>query len=494
MTSVLFPWHNAGLFVSGFEVLLLHLQHEQRQTITQRIDPRLIVANSILQLSSMELVQLIESELLENPALETSDGESTDPEVGLDRAPRSAQEVDGAAAEGAGMESGYDFAYGPDGGDDEFDRMGNIEAEITLQEHLRCLYRAAVPSEQYAIGEYLIHSLDGRGWLDGALQTIAAEICVPLEAAERALAVIQSFDPPGIGARHLQECLLIQLKYLREESGAAGPGAVHMLAERLVRDFFEHVGARRYAKLAREAQISAEAARSALEYIRACCNPFPASQFRPPWNSGPTTDRAAIRPDVLVIRTEFGYDIDVPSIDMASLSVNEMYRKAYNQIKSGVGSHTERDKRHIAEYVDRAELFLKNLEQRKHTLRLITRCIVDAQIGFLETGSPQFLRPLTRTRVARTLGIHESTVSRATSNKYVQLPNLEVVGFHIFFNSSLSVKDAISEVIQEEDTARPLSDQQIVEKLNEKGITVARRTIVKYREARKIPSSMSRRR
>ena len=139
-------------------------------------------------------------------------------------------------------------------------------------------------------------------------------------------------------------------------------------------------------------------------------------------------------------------------------------------------------------------MFIRHLDQRKQTLKYITQCIAELQVGFLETGSRQFLRPLTRTQVARILKFHESTVSRATANKYVQLPNQEVVGFDIFFDGSLSTKDAIEEIIQDEDPTSPLSDQQIVALLQEKGITVARRTIVKYRESQKILSSTRRRR
>ena len=234
------------------------LQHEQRQTITQRIDPRLIVANSILQLSSIELLQLIENELLENPALEMADGGCTGDCADAGSCPqcasRLAREVEGTVSGRASGENTYDTPFNAEAGDDdEFDQMGNIEAEITLQEHLRCLYRAAVPEDQYAIGEYLINSLDGRGWLDGDLATIAAEVCMSPTEAERALRIIQSFDPPGVGARTLQECLLIQLKYLREEADGEGPCSIHILAERLVQEFFEHVGARRYARIAREA-------------------------------------------------------------------------------------------------------------------------------------------------------------------------------------------------------------------------------------------------
>ena len=171
-----------------------------------------------------------------------------------------------------------------------------------------------------------------------------------------------------------------------------------------------------------------------------------------------------------------------------------MYRATYAQIKNGQGKYSEEDRKQITEYVERAEMFIRNINQRRQSLRIITHCIIENQIGFMETGSRQFLRPLTRTQIARQLDLHESTVSRATANKFLQLPNQEVVSFNLFFNSSLSIKDAIKEIVQGEDPNHPFSDQQIVALLVEKGINIQRRTVVKYREDQKILSSTRRRR
>jgi RNA polymerase sigma-54 factor len=477
------------------------LQHEQRQTITQWIDPKIILANTILQLSSVELLQSIETELLENPALETLDdtpcaGDCIDPancpycnlrKRALEESERQNESLDIGDVD---MET----FYGTPDGDEEFDMMGNLEAEMTIQEHLLGLLRAAVQAEDYCIGEYLINSLDDRGWLDGTTETIALELNVPEADVQRVLEVIQSFDPPGVGARNVQECMLLQLRYLRDEEPTPQRNRINLIAEEMVREHFAFIAANRYQKLARGLGISLDEAKLAVEYIRTRLNPFPASQFRPPWAYRPTGSRSTVRPDVIIRRTELGYEVDVLGMDSMLIGINPVYREVYNQIKSGNGQHSEDWKKHVTEHVERAELFLRNLHQRRQTLRQITKCIIDEQTGFLETESRQFLRPLTRTRVARLLDIHESTVSRATANKFVQLPNQEVVSFNIFFNSSLSIKDAIEELIQDEDTAHPLSDQEIVNLLMDRGIHVARRTVVKYRESQKILSSTRRRR
>lgn len=486
----------------GFIVLL---QQEQRQVVVQRIDPKIIMANTILQLTSMEIQQTIENEIMENPALETLDevlceGNCVDPASCPYCSARLMRDKDDDAPmrelpDSGDHETEYESVFGtnlPDN-DDEYDPVSNLEAEMTLQEHLRGLLRAAVSNEDYWIGEYLIHNLDDKGWLGESLEVIAADLDLDPDKVLEILQVIQSFDPPGVGARDLRECLLLQLRFLREESPE---NAVIGWAEAMIEKCWDHVvsSSSRYPKIARACGITQDEVKKASEYVRAQLNPNPAGQFRPPWTYRPTNHKVTVRPDVMIRRTEFGYEVDVLGSEPFSLSITSSYREMYAQIKKGIGHHSEDTKKHITEYVERAELFIRNLNQRRHTLRMITKCIIDCQQGYLETGSRQFLRPLTRTQVAKMLSIHESTVSRATANKFVQLPNQDVVGFNIFFNSSLSIKDAIEEIIQEEDATNPLSDQQIADKLRDRGINVARRTIVKYREAQKILSSTRRRR
>ena len=480
------------------------LQHEQSQAQTQRIDPKLILANRVLQLSAVELIQSIEAELLENPALETVDdtgcaGDCLDPSLcpycNARRAAESAEESHQNDLNMGDFGMDYDEFIGSAGDpDDEYDMVGNLEAEMTLREHLLGLLRAAVPSEDYRVGEYIVDSLNDRGWLDGTVETIALDLQVPEEQVARTLAVIQSFDPPGVGARSLQECLLLQLCFLREEETNPANSRTNTLAEQMVRDHFPLITSNRFNKLGRAVGIFTDEARQVGDYIRTRLNPFPANQFRPPWTFRPANIRTAIRPDIVIRRSDAGYEIDVVGIESVGLNINPTYREIYTDIQNGRGGHSGETRKHVMELVDRAEQFIRSLNQRRQTLRRITRTIVEVQTGFLETGSRQFLRPLTRTRIARMLDVHESTVSRATANKYVQLPNQEVVSFNVFFNASLSVKDAIEQLISHENSARPLSDQQIVKLLEEKGINVARRTVVKYRESRKILSSTGRRR
>jgi len=474
------------------------IQQEQRPTVVQRIDPKIIQANSVLQLNSIELLQFIEDELLDNPALETleesCDGICLDSELCPFCKPEHTKEtvLYAESTDSGDHEIEYD-SYGAAGQivEDDYDIVSNMEAETTLQDHLLGLLRTAVSSDEYPIGAYIVNSLDDRGWLDESLHSIARYLGVEELKVEQMLAVIQSFDPPGIGARSLQECLLLQLCQLRDLTPEQNPTL--SLAEALVRDHFEFVTINRYTRLARAVKVPLSNIMEAITLIRTRLTPSPASQFRPQWSSVRDT-KSSVRADVIVRRTELGYEIEVPSVEAHMLSVSAQWRETYKQIKSGAGRHTEEQKRQVVEYVDRAERFIQNIIQRRQTLRLITKCIVECQTGFLETGSHRFLRPLTRTRVARLLDIHESTASRATANKYVQLPNQEVVSFDLFFDASLSIKNAICDIVANEDPSDPLSDTQIVDALKERGIEVARRTVVKYREQQKILSSSHRRR
>lgn len=470
----------------------MRIEQGIRQSLSQKIDPKLIMANSILQLSSMELTQLIEQELVENPALEVPE---EDPCEGCDQpktlcidcpfrknAP-SSDDLDLSVYE---LEQPIDFAADFDDGEGDF--IANIRAEITLHDHLNSLLLGSVSPEQQEIGEYLISNINDAGRLEGSIEQVALELNCDMDEVEAVLAIIQTFDPPGVGARNLQECLRIQLERL-EEDGEGDPVALAM-----VRDYWQEMLAGKIGRIARRLKVSARDVDAAIDFIKKQLNPYPGNGFRPPFQNEGDNHGASVKPDVVIRKTPSGYEIEVTGYDQHFLSINPRYKIMYEEIKNGSEKKFSKDdKKHISEFVERADLFLKNINQRRRTLRQITRSIVEYQQGYLETGSRAFARPLTRTKLAQTLNMHESTVSRATANKYVQLPSEEVVPFDFFFDGSVSVKDMIVDLISGEDKFNPLSDQQIADILKERGLDVARRTVVKYREAEKILSSRQRR-
>lgn len=450
------------------------------------------MANSVLQLSSMELQQAIEQELVENPALEAED---EDPCSGCELSPFGCQdcnvqqqrEFTDSDLSVHDLEVSFDFASDPM--DDEEDPIGRIQSDVTLIEHLRNQLRDTASGRIPEIADYLVNYINESGYLECDLLEITLELDATDEELLEAVALIQSLDPPGVGARDLRECMTIQLRYLTDE-GKGNP-----TAERIIRDCWDEMIAQKVNRIARRLKIKPEQSRTALRFIRAKLNPYPAASFRPPWEQNASDSKNTVRPDIIVRRTATGYDIEVVSNDHLSLSVNPYYRRMQSEMKNGKAKqYSEQDRKHITEYVERADLFIKNINQRRKTLRTIAKNIVEYQHGFLDTGSKLFLRPLTRVKIAETINMHESTVSRATANKYVQLPSQEVVSLDFFFNQSHSLTDMISQLVDREDPSHPLSDQELADILTERGIPVARRTIVKYREAQKILSSRQRRR
>ena len=471
------------------------ISQDLKQALTQKIDPKMIMANTILQLSQMELQQVIEQELAENPALELPED---DPCQGCDTPKalcvdcafhKQAVSTDDIDLNIYDMEQPFEFSSTDDG---ENDFISNIEAEITLQDHLRSQLGAAVPEDQVAVGDYLIANISENGYFQVDLLEIAAELKIPLEEVEAALKLIQTFDPPGVGARDLHECLKLQLEYLAEQ----GQGNAAALA--IVSNFWDDMLGGRAGRIARRLKISARAVAEAFDFIKNRLNPYPGNAFRPSWSNKQDSSHSIIRPDVIVRRTPAGYEIEIVATEQYFLAINSHYRRVYDGIKgnnsNGSMKLSGEEKTHIVEFVERADLFIRNINQRRRTLRQITKAIVEYHQGYLETGSRAFLRPLTRTRIAKALKMHESTISRATSSKYIQLPSEEVVSFEFFFDNSVSVKDLIGDLISSENKTVPLSDQAIAEILQERGLNVARRTVVKYREAMKILSSRQRRR
>lgn len=473
----------------------MELRFEQRlkQSLSQRIDPKLILANNILQLSQLELQQAIEQELAENPALEIPEDDPCD-NCDLPRTlcidcvfaknTVSSDDVDLAS---------YDLEIPTDLSgdlDNENDVISNIVADVTLHDHLRLSLRAVLPEEQFEIGEYLISNINENGYLECTVAEAAEALGASEQEVEAVLAVIQTLEPSGVGARDLQECLRIQLENLQED------GQGNSLALAIVRDYWQDMLQRRTGRIARKFKVSTKQVMDAFDFIKRALNPYPGNAFRPPYAKNADDPRSIIRPDVIVRRTPTGYDIEVVQNDYYLLAINSHYRQAYEALKNGKSSskYSDDEKKHIIEFVERADLFIRNINQRRRTLRLITKVIVEMQQGYIETSSKLFLRPLTRSQVAKKLGVHESTVSRATANKYVQLPSEEVVPFDFFFDASVSVKDLIAEMIREEDSKNPLSDMEIARRLQERGLNVARRTVVKYREAQRILSSRQRRR
>jgi RNA polymerase sigma-54 factor len=543
----------------------MHTSQDQSQNLQQaqlqKIAPHLIQASEILQFTSVELRQAIERELMENPAIETIEGSTSDRcaectvpadvcltcPFGESRSasadllsPRTAADAEGEAgrnddpAVDIGSDAGgrEEVEYEPDSEpeydmgslmamsdlsdpivkdalEDAYDPLSLAPASPSLRDHLLSRLRSMSRSESgYRTCEYLVNALDERGWLK--IDRVEAMIALSIteETLDQAIGDLQNCDPPGIGARDLRECLLIQVQQLEDE------GCGNVLAKRIIESHWELLTQRRFDQLARRTNSTRSAVTEAVRFIQTELSPDPAARFREPWDYKPDSNTEAIKPDVIIRRTDTGFDIEIAGPDLPTLHINARYRKLYESLKEHKKTQTaagadpapaqsggwaanrisSQERRHIALYVERANLFLKNIQQRRKTIERITRCIIEAQQGFIETGSRAFLIPMTRTDIAQRAGLHESTVSRALLRKFVQLPNQDVVSFDAFFAPAGSVKDMIASMIATEDENNPYSDEALRTKLEEAGINIARRTIVKYRESLRIPASYLRRR
>ena len=472
--------------------LELDLGQEFTPSQTLKVSPRLVAANYILELSSQELQQQIATELSENPALELVEIPTCrvcGTELQGSICPRCIQHQKSGSASAYGSEGrGYSYDDSPAdsrnrGGDDEdFDPLTRVASEQTLAEKLLMDMGAALPEEDMPIAEYLVGSLDEKGYLSIKLEDVSYEMDVPIDKVRAVLRVLQAQEPVGIGARNLRECLALQIAHL-EERGLSQPHA-----REIVTQFLTELGEHKFGRIAHELKISQQEVAEVWDFVKTKLNPHPAHGFSPTNSSDRDTRAMYIIPDVVISRGPDEFEVEVVESRRFVLRVNPMYTRLSADLHRSSAVMNPEEKRHVQQYVGRAKLFIANINQRRQTLYNITRCLVDQQRDFLEHGV-RHLRPLSRAAVAQQLGVHESTVSRATASKYVMLPNGEVIPYAHFFTPSLSVKDIMKEVIEKE--GKPLTDSEIVERLKERGIHIARRTVAKYRmQLAILPSSL----
>ena len=458
---------------------------------TQKVSPRLVAANYILELSSQELQQQISTELSENPALElveTPTCRVCGTELQGSICPRciQRQKIGSSSTYGPeGHTSPYDDVpegrnRGPD--DEDFDPLTRVASEQTLAEKLLMDMGAALPDEDMPIAEYLVGSLDEKGYLSVKVDDVAYELDVPVDNVRAVLRVLQAQEPVGIGARNLRECLSIQIAHL-EERGLTQPHALEIVTQ-----YLTELGEHKFGRIAHELKVSQQEVAEVWEFVKTKLNPHPAHGFSSTNSSDRDTRAMYVIPDVVIARGPDEFEVEVVESRRFQLRVNPMYTRLSADLQRSSAAMNPDEKRHVQQYVGRAKLFIANINQRRQTLFNITRCLVDQQREYLEHGV-RHLRPLSRAAVALQLGVHESTVSRATAQKYVMLPNGEVIPYAHFFTPSLSVKDIMKEVIEKE--GKPLTDSEIVERLKEKGIHIARRTVAKYRmQLAILPSSL----
>jgi RNA polymerase sigma-54 factor len=464
------------------------MQLTQTLSLQQKLAPQLIQSLQLLQLPTLELEQLIRQELEMNPMLELEEQEEILQEEEApdeEESPEAEEELSSDFDEEDWteyLEDGFNMAGDThrefEIKDEQQEWRREIKDTETLMDRLLFQLRLGVSmTEDRLIGEFILGNLDGNGYLASPLKEVAENLNVSVKNVERVLKIIQNFDPPGIAARDLRECLMIQL---------TEKGLKHSLAMKIVRDHFGDWTKWRHRELCRNLKISEDVFRDALEVI-SDLNPKPGAEL---FAEAPRT----IIPDVTIEKVDDDYVVLLNDRSTPSLRVSATY---YALLKDPKQSSADA-KTFILERLDRARWLINSIEQRRSTILKVVNAIVQNQRDFLEHGIP-FLKPMVLQDVADEIEMHASTVSRVTSGKYVQTPQ-GVFELKFFFDNKVasmegedlsvkSVQDRIRQLIENEQPKKPFSDQKIVDLLNEEGVDLARRTVAKYRDNMRIPSA-----
>jgi len=453
----------------------LNLEQSQKLIMT----PELRQAIIILQLSTLELNSYIQQELQENPLLEIwEEGEAAAGELAEDN---DSQDIDWQEYFADGSDLGYIKV--PLAERSDWNPESYLTGQITLREHLLLQLKiAALTKRQQKIGTYLIGNLDANGYLRITLKEAASYLKETQAAVWQVLQLIQQFDPPGVGARNLVECLLLQM----DQRGDAPPGT-----EKVIRNFLTDVAEGRMSHIARSLDLDLPDIQAVVDYIRSL-DPKPGRSF----SDG--QDNRYIVPDIVIERVGREYVVLVNDTIMPRLGINPTYQVLMRQ----GGACDKETRRFIESKLNSAAWLIRSVEQRRLTIYRVVSCLVKEQREFLDKGI-KYLKPLTMRQVAEALGIHESTVSRATANKYVQTPR-GVFEIKFFFASGIEnktgamaaeyIKKIIAAAIDKEDTTRPLTDNQIQKLLQRQNISISRRTVAKYRDGMGIPAARKRKR
>jgi RNA polymerase sigma-54 factor len=462
-----------------------------RQDMRMRMAPRMIQSMEILQLPLMALQERIDQELIENPVL-VDLRESTTPEPDA--------EPEAAPAETTAEEPEFEL---PDDWDDGYSELHRPSRAALMEEsdrkHDAMQNMASRPRSLHddladqlsfldcdatvrALAEYIIHNLDENGYLHLDLTEVMRDFGgdANLAQAQEALKLIQRLDPPGIGARNLRECLLLQLTPDIE---------MRDVLRVLISNHLDDLQQNRLPTIEKKTGLTLDTIKEALEHLRRL-DPKPGARYTP-------EDTPYVVPDLIVEPDEHGqYQVRLVDDHTPQLSISRMYQKL---LKNKEADPAARE--YIQKKIQSARWLIESIEQRRSTLLKVAKAIIAHQKDFLDKG-PESIQPLKMQQIADQVGVHVTTVSRAVDDKWVQTPR-GIFALKRFFGGGTTtadgeevawdtIKQKLLEIIAKEDKSNPLSDEEIVEELGKSGLPVARRTVTKYRKALRIPSSRQR--
>lgn len=471
----------------------LELKLAQKLVLT----PQLQMAIKLLHMPQLELSQTLNQELVENPLLEESADTAVTEELTQEESEstEASEETDDTEMPLEKMISFASDDYfddrSSDGRDLGYFTPGNVTQPSfeyflsdteDLFDHLIWQLRLSKQDKTIrSVAEIIIGNTDENGYLRLSHEGIREIADTDDETVVNALKLVQSFDPPGIAARDIKECLLIQLRTLRLQG---------TLVEDIVANNLDLVGKKKYSALSKHYEVPIEDIMAAIKIVEGL-EPKPGRNFS-------SSSVNYIVPDVFIVKTDSGYQIVLNEEGLPKLRISNYYQKLLKQRNS----LPEKDRQFLEDKLRSAIWLLKSLDQRNKTIYRVTDSILNFQKDFFDNDI-RYLRPLNLKDIATDLNLHESTISRVTSNKYVSCSH-GIYSFKFFFSnaipsdsggiSSTSIKEIIKKIVSEEAPQKPLSDMEIVEILKSKNVSIARRTIAKYREELKIPSHIHRKR
>jgi len=454
--------------------------------------PQMIQAMQVLQLPLLELKDQIEQELQENVFLERVDEADRQAEAAMSsEAPQSLEdrlqrEFSGEIEQlEARLEPSWRSRQGSYQGDEEDQKLDALQNApgpgTSLPEYLMTQVRTQEKDpELIRVVEHVVYSLDVDGRLRDTAEQIAQQLLVPIPLADEAIQIVRDLEPVGVGARDLRDCLLMQLDHMSH---------VRPLLRTIVDRHLDDLAMNKLRKIEKETGATIEEIKDSWEYLRTHCNPHPGSEF-----SGPPS--AGVTPDVVIEEVDDHFEVKPLRGSLPELSISPVYRSLLEEAK-----HDPKVYEYLRRKIEAAKWFIEALHQRQSTIERVATEIVRQQEGFLRNGI-QHLKPMKMQDIADAVRVHISTVSRATSGKYVQTPQ-GIFDMKRFFSSGTmsdagdmvsqqAVKDTLKQIVDGEDKDNPLSDDQLVEELGKRGVHLARRTVTKYRKALGIDSSSRR--
>ncbi|MCF8303765.1 MAG: RNA polymerase factor sigma-54 [Bacteroidales bacterium] len=478
------------------------LNQKLQQKLLQKLSPQQILLMKLLQVPSIALEQRVKQEIEENPALEdasvTEDGEEQ-----ADQTEETSEETENEDTE---VEDDFDIEQYLDDddipayklqtnntSDDDEQRQVPFTSGTTFHEYLRQQLNLRVQGDkEFLIAEHIIGNLDDSGYLLRDLSAMADDLAftqnieAKKEEIEKVLKIIQEFDPPGVGARNLQECLLLQLD--RKERTETIE-----LAKHIVKRYFNEFTKKHYDKIMQKAKIDEDQLKDSLNEILKL-NPKPGNSM-----SDTAKTNYYIVPDFIITHKEGGLELQLNSRNMPELRLNRTYQnmlEAYQENKK----KSKEDKEavmFIKQKIDSAKWFIDAIKQRQHTLYITMKAIMDYQQEYFLEGDETKLRPMILKDIAEIVGLDISTISRVANSKYVQTP-FGTFLLKSFFSESMQkksgetvstreIKKILSDFIENEEKHKPLTDEQLTQVLKDKGYNIARRTVAKYREQLNIP-------